>query len=352
MRLATKIYISTRILISYRQRFVSYLHSDDVVTWNLLSFRTGKFGNTTTVIDTIGSTDVECNGVLSKAGKSSETPPWNGSNTVSPPPSSAPSSDSSSGTSSNSNHKTVIIAVCVSLGCVAILAGAILFLLHRKRRLRSGLEAGQDTLPRVFKGPYAIESSESIHQPVIRTDLSTHKSSLSESMTRNMQASSSTTSPLTNIAPPPGIIPYIPNRSDLTRSGQHIHSSSTSGLFAEKSTPAAPPAANNRNSNIDPDQRYAKIAATHMRPARNAESIVRQAITSLTPSNLASRGHPPSRSRPFSDDAHGEPDIIIQHQDGGIVQELPPPYLDHRGRRDPLTNDDAIGSWYVVFLCI
>lgn len=279
--------------------------------------RSGKFGKTTTLVNTVGSTNVDCTGLVSKAGNSTQI-------------SAAASAAAAADKISRSKHrKTVIAAVCATVGGLIIITGVILFVLWWRRKHR-GIQDGQDTLPRVFKED-TIDSPESF---ALSPSSSSHKQQMLEATPGSLADGSLPIVASRTLMPPPGIVQSGSNAHDPS-SQQHAQASSSNPNSPNHGGPASSPGSSSPTAPISPlvfdtNGRHAKTRA-RSRSARSTDGSVRRAGSA----NASSHPIPPLPNRPFTAgsqplDPDTEPDIIIQHRDGGIVQELPPPYLDHR----------------------
>lgn len=173
------------------------------------------------------------------------------------------------------SHTTVIIAVIVPIVVVALLVGlAFFFLRHRKHQER---EAEPAFLPDAWTGPSIVESGTE---------------------------GASTFSPYD---PPPSskMARYREEYGDSSRM-----SSSQAGIGMGYLSPGMS-GAQRRSGTMDGNS--------------GPESAI---SGSRTGSYVGGKGDP--RLPPgVSGEWTVEPDIIIQHRDGGAVQEIPPPYLDH-----------------------
>lgn len=244
--------------------------------------RTGQFGRTTPFIHTIGS-GLGCDGLETTPGNSSEIPFYSNSN--------------------SSKRTTIIIAVCATIGGLIAITGATLFTLRRilARRRRDD----QDTMPRAFE----IQDKTEEHRQIAPI------------------ASSSTSAP-----DPPQPASHsggvgLPFSSDdlwqqhNTQSFQsfdpNIRGLRSPAIASHHHSPLADPSLTPITSNITQPHRV----RTHSHATRSADDEGAR--------NTATSDHP-TRGLPFAVqtqhlDPDTEPDIIIQHRDGG---DLPPPYLD------------------------
>lgn len=273
-----------------------------------LSHRTGQFGNTTSAVNTIGSPDYSCTGLVTRAGNSSEIPFYYDSG-------------------SKSKRATVIIAVCATIGGLLAVVATVLFGLYIRRRFMAArwIKDGQDTFPRVFKNPDTIDSPDSF------TTLERKQPLPMSTGTPTTMSSQSMFYP-GSLAPPPGIVNHPSSLHHAQSSNSFSGPSEGRGSLATGSPydlPSfdlpLPPITFNAD-------RYAK---TH---APTTPSIHDDNILPVPSSNNNIPGHSPNAGvQPLNSDT--QPDIIIQHRSGGVVQELPPPYLDRSQKPLPDSPD-------------
>lgn len=305
-----------------------------------ISDSTGQFGKTSQIVNTVGSANNTCPGLSSKFGQSSQM------------------------SASTTSHRTsIILAVGLSVGILMGIAGAVIF----RRRWISG---GQDTAPRTFKYD-VINASRTELSSVAPTSNSYRKQPIFDTVRTSHSASSSTSTSRHEI------VPYTPSfhdrsyadhqRESVNTPSSHLqeensHASShlyegvpspvqlTSPNYASGSNPAATPYIDNGSAStrmpVDVDRRYAKIVELH---TSTREDNIRRAAAAHASSSTTRRNYEPILSRPntasnqqLNLDSDAEPDIIIQHRDGGIVQELPPPYMPSRYRNGPPHNDGDV----------
>jgi hypothetical protein len=285
---------------------ISLPSGDDVFTWidraspntQILAAVTdasGQWGNSTVLVNTVGSSDYTCTGLVSKAGNSSQIPFYY----------TAPS---------DTKRRIIGVAVGVSLGSIAVIVGTVLVVLYMRRQSRRerGIEDGQDTLPRVFGNLGGTDYAADPFPAQSNTSSLANKRMMSQLMIGSPGSTSSGPNS-TSATSPSGIVRYNHSR----------HSSSS----IDRPLPAVPlhsPRPNSRDSAstspLSPSatRHYTKAAEAQARLTGGAEDVQPQAERSGAASN----------HRPFSRDGNIGADIIIQHRDGGVVQELPPPYLD------------------------
>lgn len=274
----------------------------------LIFFRTGQFGKTTELVNTVGSSNVDCNGISSSSGHSS-----------------------SSGSGYNSKRTKMIIAICVTFGGIIAIGATLLFVLCMRRKFRTarGIESGQDTLPRVFKEPDTIEPSDTFMSPATPFTRSQRKQSMSDNInTENLHEGSPPAIPAGDVTPPPGIMINLHEPSSQHyMQASHSSSDPTSQNISRPATGAGDPAPPENSSPISLNSPIVfntngRLVKIHARPRSADDSETRHLISSHAPSQ-----HMPVRLVP-NRPSDAEP-VIIQHSDGGLV-ELPPPYLDHR----------------------
>ena len=206
------------------------------------------------------------------------------------------------------------IAVGVTIGGIAVIAGVVAFVLCKRKQSRRarGIEDGQDTLPRVFG---TLSGNDSATEPFVAQSNSSTLANKRMMSQLVIGTGSTSSGPVSTAAtsPPPGLTSY---------SGSRPGSSSS----VDRPLPALPqrsPRPDSRDSaSTSPHHPRSPFAPRHHTKA--AEAQARLPGTAEDNQPQADQSSAPSNPRPFS----GNTDIIIQHRDGGVVQELPPPYLD------------------------
>jgi hypothetical protein len=282
-----------------------------------VSDSTGQFGNTSLIVNTVGSSNYSCPGLGTTYGKSSEIPFYYNSG-------------------SKSKRTTIIIAVCATIGGLLAIIGVILFGLWMRRKIMAArwIKDGQDTFPRVFKNPDTIDSPDSFATYERKQPL---PASLTTTPT-TMGTSKTSQSVFYPGVPPPGIVTHPSLHHAQSSNFSSDPNSEDRGSFITGS----------RNHLPLPDlplppitfntDRYAKTQAPATR-STDDDKILR------TPSSNPSIPDQPPTAGVQSLESDTEPDIIIQHRNGGVVQELPPPYLDRSQKKLPPDDGaDAGGS--------
>jgi hypothetical protein len=232
-------------------------------------------------VNTIGSSDVGCDGLSSTTSNSTQTSSSVGS-----------SANTSSG--AKSKHGTLVIALCATIGgLVAIIIAATVFILCMRKKVRAA-EGARDTLPRTFKELSNVEPLDSLPRAPVQ---SRRKQMIPETATTNLPAASTSSFPSTALMSPPGIVPHTENHQDTSEQQQQQNFNSNQGLIAFYNPAESP---------------LSDIPVSEHTNLSDAAGISTRLFTSET--------------QPLSPES--EPDVIIQHRDGGVVQEIPPPYLD------------------------
>lgn len=334
--------------------------------------RTGQWGSSTQFVNTVGSKEINCTGLSSEAGQSSQIPFYSNNN---------PGSKNAG----MSNHTIMIIAVCAALGGMLLLGLGLFFggRFWTRRKFK-----GQDMVPRLFNPPALLDerpdpflwgrdssggaggssSAMSSVPQTWQTDRSYSKLPLSEPNLITLQyqsdsdatnmvsvgryhnqqalASSSSTLPRPEMVlhpPPPesattdvfdpaslfsfSQAPSLPSEINYPHTGNPERafptsptatSSSSRGSRVSYNSPVAPSPLVNSNLGR---QSHSKLAESRLYAAGTSPTTPRSGQLYSPPAN----GARPLSNRP---DDSVQPDIIIQHRDGGTVQELPPPYLD------------------------
>jgi hypothetical protein len=229
---------------------------------------TGTYASGTPIVSTTGSSNVDCVGLVSTSGNSTQMAAQ------------AAAQAAVNRTRARSRRrKDIIVGVVVGLVGSVVIVAAIICLMARSRRTERGVMVGQDTRPRLFEVEQAI--------PV------TAQSDLRNSSRKALMANS----PSSPTADTPG-------GSSSSGSGPNrlLQDSDTSASAHFPDDAAA--------GGSSPPGRRNKAVSAYMRATRSVGEVLRPALR---------RGRDPV-------DPDLEPDIIIQHRDGGVVQELPPPY--------------------------
>jgi len=223
--------------------------------------------------------------------------------------------------------------------------------------MKRGIVGGQDARPRVWRNELDDDSPYTALLSTLRTNPSYRKPPLSDTMITRISTGSSSTSYAHQ-----DIVPYTPD-AHSTRPGHRTDNSIASSSHSDDHLhPLVSPSPNHSPTSLntpsqprpttlptsptptDADRRYAKLVEAH---SSSRAGSSRRDTPAQPPSSVADRDHIPMSSGSYPVDNQGridpdvEPDIIIQHRDGGVVQELPPPYLDRYRDRPPLPPDNS-----------
>jgi hypothetical protein len=263
---------------------------------------TGQWGNTSSVVNTVGSANYSCPGLITGYGSSSQIPFYWKSR-------------------SKSNHTTIITAVCATVGSLLVVIGAIFFAIWMRRRIRAArwIEDGQDTFPRVFKNPDTIDSPDSFLTLERKKPLpASAGTSITPTAMSTPQASGAVFDPW-SLVPPPG----IPNHP---RPLHQAHSFNLSSSSTSK----------DRGNAMIGSPDYLPLPKLPLSPitleVTHSNDNDDMLQTRSSNQNLSAQPHIAEAQLV---EHNTEPDVIIQHRSGGVVQELPPPYLDRLRKQLP-----------------
>jgi len=183
------------------------------------------------------------------------------------------------------------------IAIIILIAGVFVFLYRRKRRTDQGHIEGQDTKTRPFDG----SDSSSKFPPSAAGDISA-----------------------------PVFVAFSRRGSDFSPTMDDDHACS------EKCQCGGRYENRQQHNSLEPSPIASSFAMRH--PSVSASSVGRSSIVSRNRILPASPRPPGRRSTQSSSSkpgggasrlalVDGDSDIIIQHRDGGLVQELPPPYM-------------------------
>jgi hypothetical protein len=228
------------------------------------------------MVRTQGSSDVSCLGLVSSSGNATTIDAED-------------AAYSADGTPQARNHTAVVIAVGVILLLILFSAGtAFAHYQIRRRRVDNGKD--EEKIEQ-FSGPLVITSPLAVEPPSRSSSLSSQPPRSSKERIHDSNSP--------------------PSRPDDTRqSGSHYPSRFPSSR-------PLPPSTNNARSRQLRLVGELRRAETALPSGPRKQSLPSRSLSAGAP--LVSRDSV-------------EPDIIIQHRDGGVVQELPPPYFDRSSR--------------------
>ncbi|KAH9911034.1 hypothetical protein B0H21DRAFT_775099 [Amylocystis lapponica] len=257
---------------------------------------THGWGYSTGAVSTTGSSNTSCVGLISTSQTAAQIAAEQAAQAA------------AQAAGSKKHRRDIIIGVVVGVGVPLIFTCIAAAWWWRRRQMRDqGIWDGQDMRPRSWAVPPSSEPTGEVQSP---------KRALAFGHMKLGSINSSL--PLLSEAPEQG-----GTRSQAGPSSQTVSHAGSSG----------------------DDSRRPRKGAQRQVPAESALSIPsesQQENLATTSSLLALSAHlmrsqsTNSLGAGASLDPQVEPDIIIQHRDGGVVQELPPPYLDRYTRsQDP-----------------
>jgi hypothetical protein len=226
-----------------------------------ISDANGTYANGTGLVSTTGSGNVDCTGLVSSSGNSTQMAAQ------------AAAQQAASRRRASARKRKIIAGVVVGLLGLVFIMVAILWCMSRRRRAEEGIIVGQDTRPRLFEVEQAIPVGQ--HDLSGRKGLLSYPTSPSGTSQLDISGSSSSGGP---------------------SSGGEFHPNQL--LEDPSQFPAADSSAGSGGRS--------KALSVYMRATRSVGEVLRP----LGP-RQDRRGH-------VNPDA--EPDIIIQHRDGGVVQ--------------------------------
>lgn len=285
---------------------------------------TGQWGISTTIVKTTGSNDTRCPGVETVSETSQQFEAQEAADNVETP-------------HHSKTHAGVIAGAVVGLTMLLTSLGVLVWWWRRRRnRLEAGIMDGQDTRPRTWE-PIPSPRSETAPTPFMTEVRSLP--SLPHKLMLDLGPETTSAAPL--ITPPFNISVLSPEDSPLSES------LSTLPRVGGRRFPTRSASMNSTSpaeTRLEKSLRILGGRSQTLPPRQHSPYI--QTITSSTVLPSSARSSQRSFPRPGGgsmlagsvisiqspQSAHlaGErsPDIIIQHLDGGLVEELPPPYLD------------------------
>lgn len=210
----------------------------------------------------------------------------------------------------------LIIGLCVGIGAAAVLALGLAFWWWRRRgyNINRGTWDNQDVVARAYEAPYADNTIE-MQEPGSARPL------MSESKVSGVSTYTPFGTPDIEVTPIPPVYFEHEIRQAQARATSGSGSGSTSDMTSPTSSKFAP-ASSAR-------QRKALEARSQTSASPSSPSVSAHTSPSSPGSLRVSTAQPPFVNAGLDPDV--QPDIIIQHRDGGargVVHELPPPYVD------------------------
>lgn len=297
-------------------------------------YRTGKWGVSSNAVHTQGSTNSTCVGLVTSSKTSAEIAAEEAAREA------AAKADAAR------RRKNLILGIVLGITIPILVIAIAAAAWWRRRKLLSdrdrGIWDGQDTIARSFNPPVVIGVEDHLNE--MREVGSIGSPSVSDSKlspygSTNVHSSLPLlhSDPLTPTTQEGGGSTTLSSRPSLSsasalasvggtssRNGEPTQAQTRKALEARTESARQRGKPSHQTSN--PSLRSLPNA-----PQRNYPGLPPGALPPLTPGGLSPRGMTLS---PLDPDV--QPDIIIQHRDGGsgVVQELPPPYADRQQRRD------------------
>lgn len=300
--------------------FVRVTSSDGIIC----ETSTGQWGISTTIVKTTGSNDTTCPGVETVSETSQQFQAQEAADNVATP-------------HHSKTQAGVIAGVVVGLMVLLILLGVLIWWWRRRRNRReAGIMDGQDTHPRTWE-PLPSPRSETAPNPFMAEVRSSP--SLPHKLMLDLGPEITSTAPL--ITPPFNISVLSPEGSPL-REG--LSTLPRVGGYRFPTRSASMNSTSPAETRLEKSLRILGGRSQTLPPHQNSPYI--RTITSSTALSTSPRSSQRSFPRPSGGSvlagsaisiqspqsvhlaAERSPDIIIQHLDGGLVEELPPPYLD------------------------
>ena len=326
-------------------------------------------------VKTAGSTDTTCNGLISTSKTKAEIQEQ--------------AAAAAAAAESAAKSKTTAIALGIIFGLVVpVILGAVVFWWWwRRKRIASGVVDGQDARPRPYGDgdmqERAIERpSLNLDTNVVRVDTQLRRSpswvvDANRIPVRQTDSPTSIDMASTELHPSTAPMPFLTStqvqssaasgtimRSPVSQIPQSAVSMTPLSMarspFVGAEAYALTPNSTSPAATLSPAQRYRKMLEAHaeaqaarMRLAgvsspagsvasgsaiaiagpssrplvhRSQSEAVRTVSRSFPPQPVPRRAGSSLRMPPVAAIPEVGPDIIIQHRDGGIVEELPPPY--------------------------
>ncbi|KAJ6617920.1 hypothetical protein B0H10DRAFT_2218082 [Mycena sp. CBHHK59/15] len=287
----------------------------------------GRWASGVPIVKTAGSSNVNCTGLVSSSGNSTQI---------------KQAEQAALATSSAHKKTAIITGVVVTLVVLLILGGAAVFLFIRRRKMQ---QKAREFTPRQFEAgdPQPFEETGgqvlSINAFISPSSPTTPRSPKSPKSPTNASTFSNSMSPSNTVAGTPA--PFDRRRFAGTTDSHDSHASA--GLSVRN--PSRPavfssfPAASVRRSakEIEAGLHTGNSLHSDYSAGGASDASSRHPLVERSQSAMAagpSQGPRfPARAASLNNASSSLPgeEIIFQHQDAGVVRELPPPYAD-RGR--------------------
>ncbi|KAJ7902712.1 hypothetical protein B0H14DRAFT_3422187 [Mycena olivaceomarginata] len=282
----------------------------------------GRWATGTPIVKTKGSSNVDCIGLVSSSGDQATI---------------AAEAKAAAATSQARKKTAVITGVVVTLIVLLLLGGIGAYLYLRRRKVQ---QAARELSPRQFEGGSSTEAFQETGTQVLSINA--------------FIAPASPTQPRSPKSPGPSVLSH-----SVSTSAPSAGPSARRYMAAPESTQSASSAGSGltvRNPNLNRPAAFTSFPTASVR--RSAKEIEAGLTTAHSidseyydgPSDTSSGTpiersrsaavasgpsavRPPARSASVGANAGPTDEVIFQHQDAGVLRELPPPYAD-RGREN------------------
>ncbi|KAJ7645841.1 hypothetical protein B0H17DRAFT_1103780 [Mycena rosella] len=313
--------VTTNVTITPDQDAFTYINRADPGTQLIaaISDLNGRWATGTPIVTTVGSADTSCTGLVGGGGNSTQI---------------AQQEQAAAAAAKSAKNKGVIAGAVVAVVVVLLLGAAGAFLYMRRRKIQQRV---QEITPRQFEGGDAepfeeinggqILSINAFISPSSPTQPRSPKSPGASTVSNVMSSSNASGS---------GAMPGPYDRRRVPGAPESVASSGMGIRNPDRPAFTSFPTASVRRSAKEIEAGLPTGNSLHSDYSGDAGSdMSSRPLVERSQSAVAYAG-PSAAPFPSRSASVGAPsaEIIFQHQDAGVVRELPPPYAD-RGPRDP-----------------
>lgn len=271
--------------------------------------RNGQWGFATSVVRTSGSSNTDCVGLVSS------------SQTQAQIASEAAARAHAAALAAKHRRTRIIAGVVIGVVLSVLIGSAAWWCWRRKKAMASGIWDGQDTTARAWDGHDTTPRTRDVEIPSMGEFVATRNAS------RHVKLAS------TDSVTASGRLPLLSATPDIEQpqSGSSARAAvdSTPSTASPDYSPQSMPLRQNRKADIP--HRSSDSSNTPQLPPLHFPQLAVPALGVASPHPGVDRSHSSLNLGLSLMDPDVQPDIIIQHRDGGVVHELPPPYLDRYG---------------------
>ncbi|KAI0942404.1 hypothetical protein AcW1_003046 [Taiwanofungus camphoratus] len=269
----------------------------------------GQWGFATSVVRTSGSSNTDCVGLVSS------------SQTQAQIASEAAARAHAAALAAKHRRTRIIAGVVIGVVLSVLIGSAAWWCWRRKKAMASGIWDGQDTTARAWDGHDTTPRTRDVEIPSMGEFVATRNAS------RHVKLAS------TDSVTASGRLPLLSATPDIEQpqSGSSARAAvdSTPSAASPDYSPQSMPLRQNRKADIP--HRSSDSSNTPQLPLLHFPQLAVPALGVASPHPGVDRSHSSLNLGLSLIDPDVQPDIIIQHRDGGVVHELPPPYLDRYG---------------------